>query len=66
MLLLLTTGCECEYNLTIDGNTYKEEINIIGETNEEIDSFKNNWKIPIDKDKYNSISESDSNMDTNS
>lgn len=66
MLLLLTTGCECEYNLTIDGNTYKEKINIIGETSEEIASFKNNWKIPIDKDKYNSISESDSNMDTNS
>ena len=35
-ILLLTTGCTCEYNLTIEENTYKEEIIITGETKEEI------------------------------
>ena len=64
MILLLTTGCTCEYNLIIDGNTYKEEIILIGETQEEISEFQNNWKIPIDKDEYNKIAGFDGQYDT--
>lgn len=56
IMLLLTTGCTCEYNLNIDGNTYKEEINILGTNSEEINNFNNDWKVPVDKDEYNNIS----------
>lgn len=56
IMLLLTTGCTCEYNLNIDGNTYKEEINILGTDSEEINNFNNDWKVPVDKDEYNNIS----------
>lgn len=52
-ILLFTTGCTCEYNLTIDNNVYKEEIILIGKTLDEISSFENDWKVPIDKDIYN-------------
>lgn len=48
--LLLTTGCTAEYNLTITENSYKEELVIIGENQDEISEFNNNWKIPIDKE----------------
>ena len=59
LILLLTTGCTCEYNLTIDGNIYKEEITILGETSDEISSFDNEWKIPIDKEEYEIVTGSD-------
>lgn len=59
LALLLTTGCTCEYNLTIDGNTYKEEIIILGETSNEISNFENEWKIPVDKEEYEISSSSD-------
>lgn len=54
--LLFMTGCTCEYNLTIDNNTYKEKIIFSGTTNDEINYFKNEWTIPVDKDEYNNIS----------
>lgn len=61
-ILLLTTGCTCEYNLTIEENTYIEQITIIGSTSDEISSFNNQWQIPIDKEEYNNITlETDSN-----
>lgn len=53
ILILLTTGCTCEYNLTIDKNEYHEEIIINGTTQNEIINFKQNWKIPVNKDEYN-------------
>ncbi len=53
LLLLLTTGCTCEYNLKIDNNDYQEEIKLVGENSTEINSFKEDWKIPVDKDEYN-------------
>ena len=52
IVILLTTGCTCEYNLTIDRNTYNEEIKIISETTDELNNFNNKWEIPIDKDEY--------------
>ena len=52
-ILLFTTGCTCEYNLTIDDNIYKEEIILTGESSDEIATFNNDWKVPIDKDIYN-------------
>lgn len=62
IILLLTTGCTCEYNLTIEENSYKEEIIIIGSTSDEISSFNNKWEIPINKEEYNNINlEPDSN-----
>lgn len=60
MILLLTTGCTCEYSLTINGNDYKENIVLIGESSNEISSFNNKWVIPVDKDEYKMLSESDS------
>lgn len=53
--VLLTTGCTCEYNLTIDNNTYHEKIILTGTTSEEIINFSNKWQIPVDKEEYNSI-----------
>lgn len=53
--VLLTTGCTCEYNLTIDNNTYHEKIILTGTTSEEITNFSNKWQIPVDKEEYNSI-----------
>lgn len=61
IILLLTTGCTCEYNLTIDGNTYKEKITIIGENSEEITSFNNNWQISINKEDNNTPGDPESN-----
>lgn len=65
IILLLTTGCTCEYNLTIDGNTYKEKITIIGENSEEISSFNNEWKISVDKENNNTPGDPESNPDNN-
>lgn len=65
MILLLTTGCTCEYNLKIDGDTYKEEIILLGENSEEISSFNNEWQVPIDKEEYNIISGLDGEYNTN-
>ena len=55
MILLLTTGCTCEYNLTIDENTYKEEIILYGENSQEISQFNKEWKIPFNKEEYDLI-----------
>lgn len=65
MILLITTGCTCEYNLTIDGNNYKEEIILTGETSDEISSFNQEWEIPIDKDEYEKISGFDNETEIN-
>lgn len=61
ILLLLLTGCTCEYNLTIDNNVYKEEINLTGENNEENSNINNKWKVPVDKDEYNKGGDPESN-----
>jgi len=65
MVLLLTTGCTCEYNLIIDGSNYKEEIIITGETPDEISSFNQKWEIPIDKEEYEKISGFDNETEIN-
>ena len=65
MTLLLTTGCTCEYNLTINENTYTEEVIIIGENAEEISQFDKEWQIPINKDEYNNMAGSDSEYKPN-
>lgn len=65
MTLLLTTGCTCEYNLTIDGNSYKEEVILIGENTEEISNLDNEWEIPIDKKEYQNIQGFDKETDIN-
>lgn len=62
--VLLTTGCTCEYNLTIDNNTYHEKITLTGTTSEEITNFSNSWQIPVDKDEYNDIG-GDTNSNVN-
>lgn len=56
MILLLTTGCTSEYNLTIDNNVYQEKVNINGITSDELSNLNRDWQIPIDKDEYNNIS----------
>ena len=59
LILLLTTGCTCEYNLTIDENTYKEEIVLYGENSQEISQFNKEWKIPYNKEEYDLIAGAD-------
>ena len=51
-ILLLTTGCSCQYNLKIDGNVYKETIYITSNNPEEINSLNEKWQIPINKENY--------------
>ena len=53
VIILFTTGCNCEYNLTIHENEFREEINIIAENQEEITDINYNWKMPTDKEEYN-------------
>lgn len=52
VLALILTGCTAEYTLTIDKGVYNEEVNITGESNDEISSFSKNWMIAVDKDTY--------------
>ena len=54
IILLLTTGCTCQYNVKIDGNSYKETIYISSSDSEEIKNLNTKWEIPVDKDVYNS------------
>ena len=51
-ILLFTSGCSCQYNLKIEGNTYKETIYITGSNSEEIDSLNQKWSIPTNKENY--------------
>ena len=53
ILLIFTTGCTCEYNLTIDNNNYQEEVRIIAENENEISNYNLEWKIPTDKEENN-------------
>lgn len=53
VLFLFTTGCTCEYNLTIDGSKYDEEIRITADNEEEKTNLNMEWEIPIDKEEYN-------------
>ena len=46
MILLLTTGCTSEYNLTIDNNVYQEKVNINGITSDELSNLNRDWQIP--------------------
>ena len=52
-LILFATGCNCEYNLNIENNVYKEEVILMGEDASEVYSFNKKWEIPVDKDEYN-------------
>lgn len=49
-ILLFTTGCTCEYNLTINDNNYREEVKIIASNSEEIALLNNDWSVSIDKE----------------
>ena len=51
-ILLFTTGCSCQYDLVIDGTTYKETTYIVGSNSEEINNLNTKWEIPINKDNY--------------
>lgn len=59
IMILFLTGCECEYNLTINGNNYNEEVILTGDNSEEINSFDTKWEVPINKYYYNIGSDSD-------
>lgn len=61
ILLLFTTGCTCEYDLTIDGNKYMETITFTAESPSENNSFNKNWNIPVDEDLFNNPGDPDSN-----
>ena len=51
-ILLITTGCTCEYNLDIENGKYNEEIKINAKTVSEKNNFNNEWKIPTNKNEY--------------
>ena len=63
LLLVCLTGCRCEYNLTINGSTYSENIVITGDNSEEINSFNESWQVPTNKEEYNIGTDDDSNLD---
>lgn len=52
ILLLSLTGCTCKYDLTIDGDNFKEAITIHATSNDEKNSFYNEWEIATDKEEY--------------
>ena len=52
VIILMSTGCTCEYNLTIDNNTYKESVNIVGTNNSERNNLNTKIEIPVDKNNY--------------
>ena len=52
IILLLTTGCTCRYDLTINDNTYEESIRISASTSEEKNNLNKKWEIPFDKNNY--------------
>ena len=54
IIVLFTTGCTCEYNLKIDDNDYIETVRINADNDEELNRFNTNWKVPTDKEEYNS------------
>lgn len=58
--ILFTTGCNCEYNLTINNNNYNEEIRIIADNETEASQFNLSWKIPTDKKEYSMVGDPDS------
>lgn len=62
---ILLTGCTCQYNLTIDGNTYKEEVILNGSNSSEMELFNNKWQIPVDIDDYQNIGDDSLDSSTN-
>lgn len=58
MILLLTTGCTCEYNLKIDGNKFSEEIIITAENAEEKNYLDAEWQISTDRDEFERFGDS--------
>lgn len=62
--LLFATGCTCEYNLKIDGDTYKEQIKLVSTNQEEASLFNKDWEIPANKEQSN-IGEDPSTTDLN-
>ncbi len=53
LVLLLLTGCTCEYDLKISKETYKEEIKLIASNTEENNQLNQKWIIPINREIYN-------------
>ena len=65
VMMFFITGCSCEYNLTIDDDTYKENIIVTGLDPDEIIEFNNAKEIPIDKNNYNvELEDSETEFDT--
>lgn len=58
--ILFTTGCNCEYNLTINNNNYNEEIKIIADNETEVSQFNLEWIIPTNKEEYSMVGDPDS------
>ena len=52
ILLLITTGCTCQYDLTIENGVYKEKVTLTADNDEEAANFNNEWKIVTDKEEY--------------
>jgi hypothetical protein len=64
-MMIFITGCSCEYNLTIDDDTYKENIIVTGLDPDEIIEFNNAKEIPVDKNNYTvELEDSETEFDT--
>ncbi len=56
----LLIGCSAEYTLTIDDNSYNENINIQSSNDEDRELlFSNTWMVPIDYYTYSEMDDSD-------
>ena len=62
-LLLFTTSCSCQYNLTIEDDSFNEKISIIADNDMELSSFNQNWTVPVNKEEYNIGLDPDSNLE---
>lgn len=60
LMLILLSGCSCEYELTIDiaNNDYKEQLSITGKNEKEKESLlKEDWVVDVDFNEYNEVDE---------
>lgn len=61
---LFLVGCSANYTLTIDNDSYIENVQIIpGNDDEKNTLFSNEWKIPIDYDIYSATDDSDNSSE---
>ena len=49
LMLMITTGCTCEYNLKIENDTYSENVTFTSSASEEVTEFDKTWNVSTNK-----------------